>query len=80
VAKNSPVCVVRTNDGGVKFLTHEPIPAKIGGNVTLKLQLESQTVSLLFCKNCGVAYVDSEEITFGVPSETGIKSPQGGTA
>ena len=63
-----PVCVVRTEDHALKFFDmHEPIPAKSGGNVTLNLNLDQQTMVLHLCKRCGVAYVDSEIIKLAGP-------------
>lgn len=71
-----PVCVVRTSDAAIKFFAaHEPIPARVGGPVTLNLNLEAQTVSLHLCKRCGVAYVDSETTKFAATDGVPIAPP-----
>lgn len=75
------LCAVRTPDNAVKFFdSHDPIPAKTGGHVTLNLNFQEQTVAVRLCRRCGVAYVESESITYDKPGETAVTSPQSGNA
>lgn len=79
--KLRPMCVVLTQDDAVKYYgAHEPIAAKAGGHITMNINLTEQSLSLRFCKRCGVAYVEASSVTFDKASPDGNVSPQGGNA
>lgn len=70
------VCVAATNEGQVQiFQAHDPIQLPEQGSLQLNVSYQGDAVRVLFCKRCGVLYVDAHERVFEQPAQPSKPAP-----